>query len=298
MEQTVPIPTADGQRVRYVRKRIKKRLCNKQYLIVARGAAKTMYASCIQSYFLNIDTTTTHQIATAYTMRQADETLSPIRTAIVRSRGPLFKFLTEGSLQNTTGSRAKRAKLASTKKGIENFITSTSRTRSTGRHLTDMLNERYLGALYHHGIKGMKWGVRRTPEQLGHAPPAKKTLAKSEDSVIMDGEFYRSRKGFVIHPNKLRGYCLKPGAKHAEQFFKMGYTENDEKRLFQDLEKGYDPSKKVDCQPTDDGYEKSCIPMELGVTSKRLYRTVWRNDGPENSDRFISAYIDRRLKED
>ena len=122
VEQKVPVTMEDG-RMRYRRKLVKKRLCNKQYLIVARGAAKTMYASCIQSYFLNIDTSTTHQIATAYTMRQADETLSPIRTSITRARGPLFKFLTEGSLQNTTGSRANRVKLASTKKGIENFLT-------------------------------------------------------------------------------------------------------------------------------------------------------------------------------
>lgn len=123
VEQVVPVPSEDGTQMRYVRKRIKKRVCNLQYLIVARGAAKTMYASDIQSYFLNIDTTTTHQIATAYTMRQADETLSPIRTSITRARGPLFKFLSEGSLQNTTGSKAARVKLASTKKGIENFIT-------------------------------------------------------------------------------------------------------------------------------------------------------------------------------
>lgn len=122
VEQKVPVSSEDG-RMRYRRKLIKKRLCNKQYLIVARGAAKTMYASCIQSYFLNIDTSTTHQIATAYTMRQADEILSPIRTSITRARGPLFKFLTEGSLQNTTGSKAMRVKLASTKKGIENFLT-------------------------------------------------------------------------------------------------------------------------------------------------------------------------------
>ena len=122
VEQKVPVTMDDG-RMRYRRKLVKKRLCNKQYLIIARGAAKTMYASCIQSYFLNIDTSTTHQIATAYTMRQADETLSPIRTSITRARGPLFKFLTEGSLQNTTGSRANRVKLASTKKGIENFLT-------------------------------------------------------------------------------------------------------------------------------------------------------------------------------
>lgn len=108
---------------RYVTKRIKKRLVNKQYLIVARGAAKSMYAACIQSYFLNVDTSTTHQITTSPTMKQSEEVLAPIRTAITRARGPLFKFLTEGSLQNTTGSRANRQKLASTKKGIENFLT-------------------------------------------------------------------------------------------------------------------------------------------------------------------------------
>lgn len=108
---------------RYVTKRIKKRLVNKQYLIVARGAAKSMYAACIQSYFLNVDTSTTHQITTSPTMKQSEEVLAPIRTAITRARGPLFKFLTEGSLQNTTGSRATRQKLASTKKGIENFLT-------------------------------------------------------------------------------------------------------------------------------------------------------------------------------
>jgi phage terminase large subunit-like protein len=108
---------------RYVERVIKKRLVTKQYLIVARGAAKSMYAECIQSYFLNVDTTTTHQITTAPTMKQADEVMSPFRTAITRSRGPLFKFLTEGSLQNTTGSKANRVKLASTKKGVENFLT-------------------------------------------------------------------------------------------------------------------------------------------------------------------------------
>lgn len=108
---------------RYVTKRIKKRLINKQYLIVARGAAKSMYAACIQAYFLNVDTSTTQQLVTAPTMRQSEATLAPIRTAIARARGPLFKFLTEGSLQNTTGSRANRQKLASTKKGVENFLT-------------------------------------------------------------------------------------------------------------------------------------------------------------------------------
>ena len=123
VERSVYVPSHDGHGGRYVKKRIKKRLVNKQYLIVARGAAKSMYASCIQSYFLNVDTSTTHQITTAPTMKQSEEVLSPIRTSITRARGPLFKFLTEGSLQNTTGSKAMRVKLASTKKGIENFLT-------------------------------------------------------------------------------------------------------------------------------------------------------------------------------
>lgn len=113
----------DARSGRYVRRMIKKRLTNKQYLIVARGAAKSMYGSCIQSYFLNVDTSTTHQITTAPTMSQADEVMSPIRTSITRARGPYFKFLTEGSLQNTTGSKADRVKLASTKDGIRNFLT-------------------------------------------------------------------------------------------------------------------------------------------------------------------------------
>ena len=123
VERSVYEPNPDGHGGHYVNKRIKKRLTNKQYLIVARGAAKSMYASCIQNYFLNVDTSTTHQVTTAPTMKQAEEVLSPIRTAITRARGPLYQFLTEGSLQNTTGSKANRMKLASTKKGIENFLT-------------------------------------------------------------------------------------------------------------------------------------------------------------------------------
>lgn len=123
VERSVFVPGRDGEGGHYVKRRIKKRLINKQYLIVARGAAKSMYASCLQSYFLNADTSTTHQITTAPTMKQAEEVLSPMRTSIVRARGPLFKFLTDGSINNTTGSKAKRAKLQSTKKGIENFMT-------------------------------------------------------------------------------------------------------------------------------------------------------------------------------
>ena len=123
VDRCVYKPYPEGHGGHYVRKKIKKRLINKQYLIVARGAAKSQYESYIHSYFLNADTSTTHQVHTSPTMKQSEEVLAPIRTAIARARGPLFKFLTEGSLQNTTGSKANRVKLASTKKGIENFLT-------------------------------------------------------------------------------------------------------------------------------------------------------------------------------
>ena len=123
VERTVYVPEKEGHGGHFVNKRIKKRLVNKQYLIVGRGASKSMYASLMQAYFLTVDASTTHQITTAPTMKLADEVMSPFRTAIVRSKGPFFKFMTEGSLQNTTGSRANRVKLASTKKGIENFLT-------------------------------------------------------------------------------------------------------------------------------------------------------------------------------
>lgn len=123
VERSIYVPNSDGHGGRYVNKTIKKRLINKQYLIVGRGAAKSVYDTCVQSYYLNVDTSTTHQITTAPTMKQAEEVMSPFRTAITRSRGPLFQFLTDGSLQNTTGSKKDRMKLASTKKGIENFLT-------------------------------------------------------------------------------------------------------------------------------------------------------------------------------
>lgn len=123
VERSLYEPNEDGHGGHYVKKTIKKRLINKQYLIVGRGAAKTMYGSTIQSYFINVDTSTTQQVTTAPTMKQADEVVGPIRTSITRSRGPLFRFLTEGSIQNTTGSKANRVKLASTKLGIQNFLT-------------------------------------------------------------------------------------------------------------------------------------------------------------------------------
>lgn len=123
IERSVFVPDATGRNGHYERRYVKKRLVNKQYLIVARGAAKSMYVSCLQNYFLNIDTSTTYQITTAPTMKQAEEVMSPIRTSITRARGPLFKFLTEGSIQNTTGSKANRVKLSPTKRGVENFLT-------------------------------------------------------------------------------------------------------------------------------------------------------------------------------
>lgn len=123
VERSVYVPNENGKGGRFIRKSFKKRLVNKQYLIVSRSNSKSLYESLIQAYFLTIDSSTTHQITTAPTMKQAEEVMSPINTAITRAKGPLFKFLTEGSLQNTTGARSKRQKLASTKKGIENFLT-------------------------------------------------------------------------------------------------------------------------------------------------------------------------------
>lgn len=123
VERSVYVPFEDGHGGRYVNKTVKKRLITKQYLIVARGAAKSLYETLLQSFFLNVDTSTTHQVTTSPTMKQAEEVMSPFRTAITRARGPLFEFLTEGSMQNTTGNRFQRQKLASTKKGVENFLT-------------------------------------------------------------------------------------------------------------------------------------------------------------------------------
>ncbi len=159
-----------------------------------------------------------------------------------------------------------------------------------------MRDGRYLGEIYHHGIKGMKWGVRRSPEQLGHGP--KKQLAKAANDATIDGEFYRSEKGFSIHQDKLKNFCLKPGGKHSEQFFRLGYTADDPERLFRDIEEGYEPSRKFDRIDLEDGHVKTSIPIKLGVTARQVFRTVWIDDGPDGQDRFLTAYIDRRLKEE
>ena len=173
VERTVYEPDPNGHGGHYVKRRIKKRLINKQYLIVARGAAKSMYAACIQSYFLNVDTSTTKQVTTSPTMKQSEEVLLPIKTSITRARGPLFKFLTEGSLQNTTGSKMNRVKLASTKKGIENFLTGSlleirpmsidklqglnSRINTVDEWLSGDVREDVIGALEQGASKNDDW---------------------------------------------------------------------------------------------------------------------------------------------
>lgn len=192
----------------YETKRIKKRLINKQYLIVARGGAKSMYASAIQSYFLNVDATTTHQIVTAPTMRQADETMSPIRTAITRARGPLFAFLTEGSLQNTTGSRANRVKLASTKKGIENFITGSllevrpmSIDKLQGmRCKIATIDEWLSGDIREDVVGAIEQGASKTDDYLIVATSSEGTVRNSSGDTIKM-ELMNILKGTYINPH-------------------------------------------------------------------------------------------------
>lgn len=204
VDRSVYQPDPDGHGGRYVKKRIKKRLINKQYLIVARGAAKSMYASCIQSYFLNVDTSTTHQIATSPTMKQSEEVLSPIRTSITRARGPLFQFLTEGSLQNTTGSKANRQKLASTKKGIENFLTGSlleirpmsidklqglnSRINTVDEWLSGDVREDVIGALEQGASKNDDWLIVAISSE-GTVRNGSGDTVKMELMKILKGEY-------------------------------------------------------------------------------------------------------------
>ena len=205
VERSVYEPNENGYGGRYVLKTLKKRLVNKQYLIVSRGSAKSMYGSCIQSYFLNVDTSTTHQITTAPTMKQAEEVMSPIRTAITRARGPLFQFLTEGSLQNTTGSRANRVKLASTKKGIENFLTGSlievrpmsiaklqglrPKVSTVDEWLSGDIKEDVIGALEQGASKLDDWLIVATSSEGTVRNGAGDTI-KMELSDILKGEYY------------------------------------------------------------------------------------------------------------
>lgn len=204
-ERSVFEPDPDGHGGHYVRKIIKKRLINKQYLIVARGAAKSMYASCIQNFYLNVDTSTTQQITTAPTMKQAEEVLSPIRTSITRARGPLFRFLTEGSLQNTTGPQSNRTKLASTKKGIENFLTGSlleirpmsidklqglrCKIATVDEWLSGDIREDPIGAIEQGASKNDDWLIIATSSE-GTVRNGSGDTIKMELMKILRGEYY------------------------------------------------------------------------------------------------------------
>lgn len=207
-EKSVYEPSTDNHGGRYVRKVIKQRLITKQFLIVARGAAKSIYGSCIQNYFLNVDTSTTHQITVAPTMPQADEVMSPIRTSIIRARGPLFKFLTEGSLQNTTGSKAKRQKLCSTKKGIENFLTGSlleirpmSIDKLQGlRPKVSTVDEWLSGEIREDPIGAIEQGASKMDDYLIVAMSSEGTIRNgSGDSIKL--ELMKILRGEYIAPN-------------------------------------------------------------------------------------------------
>jgi phage terminase large subunit-like protein len=208
VERSVFVPTANNRGGKYVRKRLKKRLVNKQYLIVARGAAKSMYGSLIQNYFLNVNTTTTHQITTAPTMKQAEEVMSPMRTSIVRARGPLFKFLTEGSIQNTTGSKALRQKLASTKKGIENFLTGSiceirpmSINKLQGlRPFVSTIDEWLSGDIREDVVGAIEQGASKLDDYLIVAMSSEGTIRNSSGDTIKM-ELLDILKGDYINPH-------------------------------------------------------------------------------------------------
>lgn len=192
VERSVYVPDQDNHGGKYVQKTFKKRLTTKQYLIVARGAAKSMYDSCIQSYFLNVDTSTTQQVTTAPTMRQAEEVISPIKTAVTRARGPLFRFLTEGSLQNTTGSKVNRVKLASTKKGIENFLTGSllevrpmSIDKLQGlRNKVTTIDEWLSGDVREDVIGAVEQGASKMPDYLIIASSSEGTVRNASGDTI------------------------------------------------------------------------------------------------------------------
>lgn len=208
VERSVYVPSEDGHGGHYETRSIKKRLINKQYLIVGRGAAKSVYDSCIQSFFQNVNTATTHQITTAPTMKLAEEVMSPIRTAITRSRGPLFKFLTEGSLQNTTGSKVNRCKLASTKKGIENFLTGSllevrpmSIDKLQGlRCVIATIDEWLSGDVREDVIGAIEQGASKNDDYLIIATSSEGTVRNgSGDTVKM--ELMKILKGDYINPH-------------------------------------------------------------------------------------------------
>lgn len=157
-------------------------------------------------------------------------------------------------------------------------------------------DNRYLGEILHYGIKGMKWGVRRSPEQLGHVTGSKRGVAKTTiRATIVDG-VYHSEKGFSIAEAKLGGFCLSPDKKHSKEFFDVGYEEGDSELLLQDIERGFDLSKKGPDRLNFKGDTQFSIPMELGVTRTRLFNTGWQIDKGASEPKFLTAYVDRRLK--
>ena len=148
----------------------------------------------------------------------------------------------------------------------------------------------YCGSIWHHGVKGQKWGIRRTAEELGHTKP--------KNDAIMDGEVYHSKKGFSVAEAKLSKFFLNAAKKHAKEFFEVGYTANDADRLLKDIEAGFDLAKKSSTRKSPRGDDQFCIPMRLGVTQKRMFTTAWQTSDGEDEPKLITAYLDRRVKED
>ena len=205
VDRSVAVQNADGHGVHYETRRVKKRLVNKQFLIIPRGAAKSMYDMCIQAYFLTVDTSTTQQITTAPTMKQSEEVMSPMRTALARARGPLMKFMTEGSLQNTTGSKANRQKMSSTKKGIENFLTNSileirpmSMDKLQGlRSKINTVDEWLSGAIREDVVGTLEQGASKNDDYLIVATSSEGTVRngpgdtiKMELMDILRGDYY------------------------------------------------------------------------------------------------------------
>lgn len=157
-------------------------------------------------------------------------------------------------------------------------------------------NSSYCGCIWHHGIKGQKWGVRRTSEELGHISSSAGKVAKSEKTATIVDGVYRSTKGFTAAVAKLAKYCLNPEKRHSKELFDVGYKESDADLLFKHLEEGYDYSKRGNSEKTPYG-EKFDMPMLLGVTTKKLFNTGWQIDNGATEPKFLTAYIDRRLKE-
>lgn len=156
----------------------------------------------------------------------------------------------------------------------------------------------YCGSIWHHGIKGQKWGVRRTPEQLGRKANNTSSVAKLSERVTIVDDTYLSSKGFTIAVAKIGKFLLDPGKKHSKEFFDVGYTPSDSEKLFKHIEAGYDLNKKTGMRKSDRGDDQFSIPMELGVTARRIFNTAWQIDKGASKPKLVSAYLDRRVKED